>query len=191
MKGCKKMNELRKMNVYDVNTTIENALLYGVDEWGEVLEEEQIKELVDKLEMTLQTKMEYMAKVVVNAEPFVDAIDAEIKKLQDKKKTTINGVNRTKDYLDKFIRYNYTDENGVLDEEGLKKFKFKTPTVEISYRKSSSVEVKDNDKVPSEFMHVVIESKPDKKAIKDELKKLGTDETDYAKIVTNINMSIK
>lgn len=132
-----------------------------------------------------------MAKVVVNTEPFVDAIDAEIKKLQDKKKATINGVNRTKDYLDRFIRHNYTDENGVLDEEGLKKFKFKTPTVEISYRKSSSIDIKDAEKVPSEFMHVVIESKPDKKAIKDELKKLGTDETDYAKIVTNINMSIK
>ena len=185
------MNELRKMNVYDVNEVIENALLYGVDEWGEVLDDDQIKELVDKMEMTLQTKLEYMAKVVVNAEPFVDAIDAEIKKLQDKKKTTINGMNRTKDYLDRFIRHNYTDENGVLDEEGLKKFKLKTPTVEISYRKSSSVEVKDNDKVPTEFMNVVIESKPDKKALKEHLKKLGTDETDFAKIVTNINMSIK
>ena len=74
------MNELRKMNVYDVNETIENALLYGVDEYGEILEEEQIKELVDKLEMTLQTKMEYMAKLVVNADPFVEAIDNEIAK---------------------------------------------------------------------------------------------------------------
>lgn len=182
---------VKKMNVYDVNEVIENALMYGVDEYGEILDDNQIKELVDKMEMTLQTKMEYMAKIVVNSEPFIDAIDTEIKKLQEKKKYVINGTNRTKDYLDKFIRHNYTDENGVLDEEGLKKFKLKTPTIEISYRKSSSVDILDNDKVPSEFMNVVVESKPDKKAIKDDMKKKDVTETDYAKIVTNINMSIK
>jgi len=185
------MNELRKMNVYDVNETIENALLYGVDEYGEILEEEQIKELVDKLEMTLQTKMEYMAKLVVNTDPFVEAIDNEIAKLQDKKKATINGVNRTKDYLDRFIRHTYTDENGVLDEDGLKKFKLKTPTIEISYRKSSKVDIIDNDQVPSEFMNVVIESKPKKKEIGKYMKDNNLTETDYAKLVTNINMSIK
>jgi hypothetical protein len=113
------MNELKKMNVYDVNETIENALMYGVDEWGEILEEEQIKQLVDKLEMTMNTKLEYMGKLVVNVEPFIDAIDNEIKKLQDKKKSTINGVNRTKDYLDRFIRHTFTDEDGNIDLVGL------------------------------------------------------------------------
>ena len=185
------MNEVRKMNVYDVNEIIENALLYGVDEWGEILDDEQIKELVDKMEMTLNTKLEYMAKLVVNTEPFVDAIDAEIKKLQDKKKTTINGMNRTKNYIDTFIRHNHTDENGVLDIDGLKKFKFKTPTIDISYRKSSSIEILDADKLPKDCINVVVEEKPNKTAIKEHLKKLGTDETDFARIATNINISIK
>ena len=185
------MNELRKMNVYDVNETIENALLYGVDEYGEILDDDQIKELVDKLEMTLQTKMEYMGKLVVNADPFIEAIDAEIAKLEEKKKATIKGINRTKDYLDRFIRHTYTDENGELDEDGLKKFKLKTPTIEISYRKSSKVDIIDKDKVPTEYMNVVVESKPKKKEIGQYLKDNNLTECDFAKLVTNINMSIK
>jgi len=185
------MNELKKMNVYDVNETIENALMYGVDEWGEILEEEQIKQLVDKLEMTMNTKLEYMGKLVVNVEPFIDAIDNEIKKLQDKKKSTINGVNRTKDYLDRFIRHTFTDEDGNVDLVGLNKYKLKTPTIEISYRKSNSVDVLDVEKVPSEYMNVVVESKPKKKEIGKYMKDNNLTETDYAKLVTNINMSIK
>lgn len=184
-------NELRKMNIYDVNETIENALLYGVDEWGEVLSDEQIKELVDKMEMTLQTKMEYMAKVVVNTDPFIDAIDAEIKKLQDKKKATINGIERTKNYLDNFIRHNYTDENGVLDKEGLNKFKFETPSIKISYRKSSKIEIFDATKVPRECINTTIVETQDKTKIKELMTKEGTTKTDYAEIVTNINLSIK
>ena len=39
------MNELRKMNVYDVDTILENALVYGVDQYGEILSDEQISDL--------------------------------------------------------------------------------------------------------------------------------------------------
>jgi len=184
-------NQLRKMNIYDVNEAIENALLYGVDEWGEVLEEDQIKEYVDKLEMTQQSKMEYMAKLTINNESFIEDAKKEIKKMQQKIEVIQNGNNRTKDYLDKFIRSVYTDEDGVLDEEGLRKFKFKSPSVEISYRKSSKVEVLDESKLTNDLKTVVVESKPNKTAIKEHLKELGVDETDFAKIVTNINMSIK
>lgn len=184
-------NELRKMNIYDVNEAIENALLYGVDEWGEVLEEDKIKDYVDKLEMTQQSKMEYMAKIVINADPFIDAIDAEIKKLTDKKNAVKNGVNRTKTYVDKFIRHTFTDEDGNVDLEGLNKFKFETPSIKISYRKSSKIEILDATKVPRECINTTIVETQDKTKIKEVMTKEGTTKTDYAEIVTNINLSIK
>lgn len=80
-------NELiKKKNVYDVNEVLENALVYGVDEYGEILSEEQIGELVEKMEMTLSSKLEYMGKVTINSDTFAKAIDSEIKRLQEKKK---------------------------------------------------------------------------------------------------------
>lgn len=181
----------RKLNIYEVDELLENALLYGVDEWGEILDEEQIKELVDKFETTISKKLGYMGDIVVNSESFIGAIDDQIKKLQDKKKTLTNGINRTKNYLDNYIRHTFTDENGVLDTVGLNKFKLETPSITISYRKSNSLEVTDINNVPSEYIKTVVEEKVDKVGLKKFMKESKVDETDYAYISTNINMSIK
>jgi len=184
-------NELRKMNIYDINEAIENAMIYGVDEWGEVLDEDGIKDYVDKLEITQQSKMEYMAKLTINSDLFSKDIKAEIKKLEAKDKAVTNGSERTKTYLDRFIRNMYTDENGVLDEDGLKKFKLKTPSIEISYRKSSKIDVTDITKVPKEFVKTTIEEKADKVGLKSYMSDNKLEETEYAKIITGVNISIK
>lgn len=185
------MNEVRKLNVYDVDTILENALVYGVDEYGEILSDEEIGELVEKMEMTLTSKLEYMGKVTINSESFVESIDKEIAKLQDKKKSVINGVNRTKNYLDRFIKYKFTDENGVLDTEGLNKFKLETPSLKISYRKSDKLEVVDVNKVPKEYIKTVVEEKVDAVPLKKFMKDNKITENEYAKIVTNLNLQIK
>lgn len=185
-------NELRKKNIYDVNEVLENALVYGVDEYGEILSEEQIGELVEKMELTLTSKLEYMGKLIVNSDTFADAIDGEIERLQNKKKMVKNGTNRTKTYIDKFIRYKFTDmETGELDLVGLNKFKLETPSINISYRKSDKLEVVDMTKVPKEYVKTTVEEKVDAVPLKKYMKDNKLTETDYAKIVTNINLQIK
>ena len=186
------MNELKKMNVYDVDTVLENALLYGVDQYGEVLTEEQINELVEQSEMTITNKLEYMGKIVINTESFEEAIDKEIEKLKAKKEMVKRGRQRTADYVDKFIRYTFTDkETGELDFEGLNKFKLKSPSINLSYRKSESVEVIDEQKVPKKYKDVVVSEKVSKTKLKEYLNTLPKRECKYAKIKTNLNLSIK
>ena len=186
-------NELtKKKNIYDVDEVLENALIYGVDEFGEVLTDEQIGELVEKMELTLTNKLEYMGKLTINSDTFADAIENEIKRLQDKKKSIINGANRTKNYIDKFIRYKYTDqETGVVDLEGLNAFKLKTPSINLSYRKSEKLDVIDATKVPKDYVKTTVEDKVDAVPLKKFMKDNDLTETEYAKIVTNINLQIK
>lgn len=102
-----------------------------------------------------------------------------------------NGANRTKIYIDKFIRYKYTDEEGVVDLEGLNKFKLETPSINISYRKSEKLEVVDATKVPKEYVKTTVEEKVDAVPLKKFMKDNKMTETEYAKVVTNINLQIK
>ena len=186
-------NELiKKKNIYEVDEVLENALIYGVDEWGEVLSDEQIGELVEKMELTLTSKLEYMGKLIINSDSFAESIDNEIKKLQDKKKAVTNGADRTKKYIDKFIRYKYTDmETGEIDTDGLNKFKLETPSIKLSYRKSEKLDVVDGTKVPKDYIKTTIEDKVDAVGLKKFMKDNKLDTTDYAKIVTNLNLQIK
>ena len=186
-------NELiKKKNIYDVNEVLENALVYGVDEYGEILSEEQIGELVEKMEMTLSSKLEYMGKVIINSDTFAKAIDSEIKRLQEKKKMVENGASRTKTYIDKFIRYKYTDmETGELDEKGLREFKLKSPSINLSYLPSAKLQVIDITKVPKKYVKTTVEEKVDAIPLKKFMKDSGLVETEYAKVVTNINLQIK
>ena len=78
-----------------------------------------------------------------------------------------------------------------MDEEGLNKFKLKTPSITIAYRKSSSVEITDADKLPKKYKTVVVEEKPNKIKLKEYLETQPNKECKFAKINSNINMSIK
>lgn len=49
--------------------------------------------------------------------------------------------------------------------------KIETPLGNFSLRKSESVNIIDSTKIPSEYVNVVIENKPDKVKIKDAIKK--------------------
>lgn len=182
----------KKDNIYDVDSNLENALIYGVDKYGEVLSDEELQLYVEEMQIAMTDKMTAMASITINKEAFVKSIDEEIKKLQDKKKTISNGIERTKDYLDRFIRYKFTNpETGELDEDGLNKFKLETPRTKISYRKSQSVEVLDLNKVPKDCVKVEISEKADKTKIKALMKENGETKNDYAEIKTNINIQIK
>ena len=83
----------------------------------------------------------------------------------------------------------------MLDIEGLKEMtkelNKRLLRSSISYRKSESVEIIDADKIPKKYKTIVIEEKPNKTALKECLNTLPKRENKYAKISTNMNISIK
>ena len=67
--------------------------------------------------------------------------------------------------------------------------KIDDPTMRLSFRKSTSVDVPDVEKVPKEFVKINITKSPDKNAIKAHIKDFG--EVPWASIVESKNLQIK
>lgn len=157
---------------------------------GEYIDdEERLFALIDDVKMDLATKIENTICFSKNLEAEVEAFKAEEKRLKARRESKEKLAENLKKKIDTYIRYQCTDENGVLDVEKLNKYKMETPKMKISYRKSTGVEVTDLDKLDAEYKRTVIEEKADKTKIKKDIQK--GKEIDGAKLVTNYNMSIK
>jgi hypothetical protein len=88
----------------------------------------------------------------------VDAIDAEIKRLQARKKSEQNKVERMKEAI-----------SNAMQHFGI--YEVKTPTLRLSFRKSERVVGMSFDELPDEFVTVVPEQrKPNLNAIKSAIK---------------------
>ena len=83
----------------------------------------------------------------------------------------------------------FTDEEGNVDKDNLNKWKFETPRVKLSYRKSDSVEVSDMNSLPKEYVKEKVELSAEKTALKKALK--DGKEIKGAEIVTKLNMQVK
>lgn len=177
--------------LYQINESMWNLKEYFVDDsTGEVIEtQDEFNKLYDLIEMELTTKIDNTNGVIKTIGGEIDLIDAEIERLKGLKKKREQTTQWLKDRIDYVIRSQFTDENGVLDEEGLAKYKLQLPHSQISYRKSKSVEVDIEAKLPKKFITIKIDEKPDKKAIKEALD--NGEKVKGAKIVTNINLQIK
>jgi len=113
------------MKLYEYKNEIKKLIDESVDpETGELSQEAS-----EQLDLLYSNKLEKISDVVFfikNEQSFVDAIDVEVKKLNDKKKFVINRVNFLKDYIKRNI-----NEGEKIDQ----------PSFTISWRKSESVEV--------------------------------------------------
>ena len=156
-------------NLYELTRAIEEFDLEIDEETGEVTNLDEL----DALELERDTKVENIALWVKNLTAEAAAIKAEVQNLTKRQKAAENKAERLKDYL-----------MGNLAGE-----KFKTPKVAISYRTSEAVEITDEDLIPEEFLVIKTEYKPDKKAIKDELKAGG--EVEGAELVKRTSLQIK
>ena len=157
------------MNLYELNRAIADFDLEIDEETGEVLNLAGL----DALELERDEKIENIALWVKNLTAEAAAIKAEVQNLTKRQKAAENKAERLKDYL----------------MDNLAGEKFKTPKVAISYRTSEAVEITDEDLIPEEFLAIKTEYKPDKKAIKDELKAGG--EVEGAELVKRTSLQIK
>lgn len=122
------------------------------------LTEEEYNELGNELALELQNKSANIIGYVKNSEYLLDSIKAEEKRLADMRK-----LGEAK--LEKFKQY--VKEN--MEKLGLEKIPTELGSLAIA-KNPMSVEIENEDEIPSEFKQEVVTVKIDKTAIKNHFK---------------------
>ena len=140
------------------------------------LTQADIKDTLEGLDYELEEKADAYAKVIRTLECDVDSVDAEIKRLTDKKIRVQNNIGSMKRSL----------ESTMLE---LGKKKIKTPLFGFNIQKNPpSVNILDESKVPDNF-RIKQPDKIDRKSIIAELKESGN--TDWAELVQTESLRIR
>lgn len=130
-------------------------------EQGELTEEEYNK-LGEEIALELQQKSTNIIGYYQNENALLEAIDTQIKRLQDFKKAKKNHIDSYKKYV---------KEN--MEKLGITKIETELGTLSIA-KSPISVEVVNESEIPEEYKEEVITTKVDKKKIADEYKKGNT-----------------
>lgn len=125
------------------------------------LTQEEYDQLGEELALELQNKSANIIGYVKNSESLLEAIKAEEKRLTDMRK-----AGEVK--LEKFKQY--VKEN--MEKLGITKMDTELGTLSIA-KNPMSVEIKNEDEIPSEFKVEVVTTKIDKTAIKNHFKNTG------------------
>lgn len=184
-------------NIFDINDSMMNLIEMGVDDTtGEIAQtEEEFALMYDKVELELTTKIDNTNCMSKSLKGEIALIDKEIERLESLKKQKEQLSNWLLKRVDAVLKLQYTNEEGVLDIEGLKKavkeINKKLPHSSLSYRTSNSIEIVNADLVPTEMKNVTIEEKISKTKIKEYFDTNNITECEYAKVKTNCNLSVK
>lgn len=149
------------------------------DKETEELTEEEINQIGLQLAEALQNKSANIIAYYQDQDALLNAIDEQIKRLQDYKKITKNKIDRYKDYV-----------KSNMERLGLDKIQTELGTLQIA-RSPISVEVLDVDKVPDEYKNIKTEVTVDKNKIKEVFKITGEIIDGVNIIVDNTNLRIK
>ena len=164
------------MNLYEINNAIEEVINNGFsidNETGEVLFEPSD---LDSLNEQFDEKADNIACYIKDIDALNDSISNEIKALQERKKQNESKIEKLKSYL--------TD---VLAQRNMKKFE--SARNKITFKKSQSVNVIDDDKISADYFITDIVSKLDKKTLLADLK--AGKEVDGCSLLTKNNMILK
>jgi len=142
------------------------------DEDGCVIGQEEL----DALEGAFDEKAEQVGIYIKNLGATEDAVAAEIKNLQARKKSLENKQEWLKDYL-----------GSMLTAVGKKDFE--TGKVKLSFRKSVSVEVDESAQLDEKYLTIKTTTAPNKTAIKDALK--NGEEIEGCQLVEKQNIQVK
>ena len=128
---------------------------------NEEITEEDKKQIEEQLQLALMNKSNNIIGYYEDRKSLIEAIDVQIKRLQDFKKQETNKLDRYKDYVKTNME--------VLGIE-----KIETPVGSISLAKSPmSIEIINEDLIPEEYKEVVSTVKVDKKKIAEDFKATG------------------
>lgn len=157
------------MTLYEINEKIREFLENNIDpETGEILNLDTLGDL----ELERSVKLENYALAVKNIRADIEAIKAE----EDALKARRERLKRTEDRLSETLK---SELNGE---------KFTTARVQITHRKTSSVEVLDIRALPEKFLRYK-PAEADKTAIKAAIN--AGESVDGARVVNGLSMTIK
>jgi hypothetical protein len=151
---------------------LDEADLLAEDNEGVIPDE--MSDRLDSLKATRDQKIKNCVHAFKNISAEAEAIGNEKKALALREKR----LNTQAEWLKGYIRYNIKEKEV-----------FSTPTFEIKWRKSSSVEITDLEKVPLDLCKEFVKE-PKLTEIKQAIKD-GEDTSAYARIVEKQNMGIK
>ena len=147
-------------NISLYNITNRFAELMDKANEGELTEEEY-NELGNELALELQNKSANIIGYIKNSESLLDAMKAEEKRLSNIRK-------QGEAKLEKF--YQYVKEN--MERLNLLEIPTELGSLKIA-KNPMSVEIENEDEIPSEFKQEVVTTKIDKTAIKNHFKETG------------------
>lgn len=146
---------------------------------SEELTEENKKQINEELTVLLQQKSQNVIGYVRNNELTIEAMKTEEKRLSDMRKALENKNNKFKEYVKECM-----ENNGFT--------KIDTGLGSLTIAKSPiSVEIENEDEIPSEFKQEVVTVKIDKKAIADNFKLTGEVPNGVKIHTDNTNLRIK
>ena len=146
---------------------------------NEEITEEDKKKIEEELTVLLQQKSQSIIGYTKNIELTISAMKEEEKRIAEDRKILENKMARFKDYVKECM-----ERNGIT--------KIETGLGTLSIAKSPvSVEIVNEDEVPSEFKQEVVTVKIDKSKIKNNFKETGEIPTGVNIITSNTNLRIK
>ena len=146
---------------------------------NEEITEEDKKKIEEELTVLLQQKSQNVIGAFRNIETIIDAKKNEEKRLKESRERDERQLKRFKKYVKECM-----ERNGIT--------KIETGLGTLSIAKSpASVEIINEDEVPSEFKQEVTTIKIDKTKIKDNFKETGEIPAGVNIVTTNTNLRIK
>lgn len=120
--------------------------------------DDQLADCLESIEMAFEDKAHNILAVVQNVGADVAAIDDQIKRLQERKKAMVNGVDGLKEYL---------REN--MERSGITKIKHPLFSVTLG-KPTKKAEVVDLEALPDEYKNTVVSVKADLRKLLADLK---------------------
>ena len=172
-------------NLYDIDERLSTLIEehFDIDD-GTIYENaSELAKKIDEIAIDLDTKIENIGCYIKNLEADVDALKKEEDNLAKRRKSAEKKIEGLKNYLNGYLTAVYPNDDDRA------KWRFKTAKVVLGYRKSSSVEVPDVEKLDKQFIKIKTEVAPDKTAIKEAIK--SGKEVVGAFIKDKINLNIR
>lgn len=171
------------MNIYQLTTKYIEDMEYleqGIDvKTGEIIDlenKEKIQEIKEAISKDVVEKASNIIKVISNRTIQADLIQKEIERLEKYLKSYENATNALKKIVSNTM-------------ETLNLTKIETESGRISIRKSQSVNIIEQDKIPIKYIKQTITEKVDKVAVKEDIKQGIL--VDGAVLKTNYSLVIK
>jgi hypothetical protein len=143
------------MNIYKIQNEFQLIIAEVINNEGEITPELETALTINKEQ--LQSKAIDYSYVIKQLDSDCDAIDVELKRLQQLKKVRTNLAERLKDTVSSAMQLYEVD-------------KIETALIKLSFRNSESVEITNESQLDACFIVTKTVTSPDKKAIKDAIK---------------------